>query len=840
MSFTPLRFANGLYELKHNKSGLTVLLYPKPGLEVTTANITYHVGSRNEGLGVRGGTHYLEHGMFKGSKKFHGKNGMWKLEEMGAYMNATTYTDRTNYFSVIESEHLDAVVAREADRMYEPLLCKDELKKEMTVVRNEMERGDNNDFEVLQKQIMATAFNAHPYHHSTIGFKSEVETIEASALKKFHDTFYRPSNATYTFCGNFDKDKVLDMVDKYFTIKDEKPVPEMKTIEPAQMGQRRVMIKRNTNCAVMCMAFKGPKGLDKDAIVLKVISKLIAHGPESLSEKYKKDANCHIHDILAEWERMRDPYLYCLWATTTKPTREALKKAEIKLMEIAKELQSFSNAKGNSESLEKAKKVIMNKWQNEMMGTRKTAMAINEAISRGDAFDIFKREEELQKVTVQDIERVAKEIFNYDRSTVGYLVPLKEKIQEVTEKPYDAFETKKFKMGDIKSVTSRAFKAGEKFTQYESDVIDIRVSIQTPENSYVTNTMLSKMMTKGFTAQNTPCTEPMVANFISEKNIQRNITASSGAIHSMVTIPYSHMTVASNFVLGELNKPLLEEKTFTYLQRKWLAELYGRQNDVNTIAKIKMNQALFEKDDPNYMLSLDAMCKKVNDMTLKNVIDAHKKLEKMPMVVNIISKTDLPINNSNDEWSCTYTNRFVKNPTNKDYPMEGKSSTVLKYGMIVEYSDALKLAVGVLGNGFTGKLMKIVRDQKGLTYGINARLKKMKGCGMIEITGTFAPSKLEEGIKATEKVLKDWQNNDLTPEEVNIQKQNIIGSLMVQYDTPGALANAIHHTKLAYGSVDRINTYKDTINKLTCKNAIDAKKALKGKTFVRVKVGTFE
>ena len=317
MSFTPVRSANGLYELKH-KSGLTVLLYPKPGLKVTTANITYNVGSRNEGLGVRGGTHYLEHGMFKGSVKFHGKNGMWKLEEMGAYMNATTYNDRTNYFSVIESEHLEDVVAREADRMYQPLLCKSELDKEMTVVRNEMERGNNNDFEVLQKQIMATAFNAHPYHHSTIGFKSEVETISAVALKKFHDTFYRPSNATYTFCGNFKKDDVLNMIDEYFDKEDKNPVPEMLTTEPAQLGQRRVMIKRPTNCALMCVAFKAPNGLHKDAIVLDVISKIIAHGPTAMSEKYKKDRSCHIHDILAEWERMRDPYLFCLWATTNQ------------------------------------------------------------------------------------------------------------------------------------------------------------------------------------------------------------------------------------------------------------------------------------------------------------------------------------------------------------------------------------------------------------------------------------------------------------------------------------------------------------------------------------------
>ena len=127
--FEPKRSANGMYEFTHTPTGLTLLLIPKSGLSVTTANITYHVGSRNEGLGVRGATHYLEHAMFKGSKNFNKKlsNGMWKLESMGAYMNATTYTDRTNYFSVIDSENLDEVIMREADRMFQPLLDPVEL-----------------------------------------------------------------------------------------------------------------------------------------------------------------------------------------------------------------------------------------------------------------------------------------------------------------------------------------------------------------------------------------------------------------------------------------------------------------------------------------------------------------------------------------------------------------------------------------------------------------------------------------------------------------------------------------------------------------------------------------
>ena len=178
MSFTPGRQLNNLYEY-HLENGLRLLLAPRPGLDVVTANITYHVGSRNEGLGLSGATHYLEHGMFKGSKKFNGSNGMWKLEELGAYMNATTYTDRTNYFEVIQTKHLEEAIVREGDRMLQPLLTSDLLQSEMSVVRNEYERGENNSFEVLHKRIMATAYMAHPYHHSTIGWKSDIENVSA-------------------------------------------------------------------------------------------------------------------------------------------------------------------------------------------------------------------------------------------------------------------------------------------------------------------------------------------------------------------------------------------------------------------------------------------------------------------------------------------------------------------------------------------------------------------------------------------------------------------------------------------------------------------------------------
>ena len=244
--WTSGRSKNGIYEYK-GKNGLTLLLVPRKGIDVTTANITYHVGSRNEGLGLKGATHYLEHGMFKGSKNYHGKNGMWKLEELGAYMNATTYTDRTNYFEVIDTKFLEEAVAREGDRMQNALLTEELLKSESTVVRNEFERGENNDFEIAHKRMVATAFMAHPYHHSTIGWKSDIENVSAEALQNFHRTYYVPNNATYTFVGNFDPQEIKTMVRHHFEdIPHGGEIPSMYTKEPAQMGQRRVQILKPT------------------------------------------------------------------------------------------------------------------------------------------------------------------------------------------------------------------------------------------------------------------------------------------------------------------------------------------------------------------------------------------------------------------------------------------------------------------------------------------------------------------------------------------------------------------------------------------------------------------
>ena len=266
------------YVLQSN--GLTVLLMPERSAPVVTFMVTYRVGSRNEVTGTTGATHLLEHLMFKGSEKYNdeSRNSIKQfVETVGGAYNATTWLDRTNYYAVIPREHLEGYVAIEADRMRHLRLREEDRRPEMTVVRNEFEIGENDPRESLDKEIWATSFEAHPYHHSTIGWRSDIENVPIEQLRKFYDTFYWPDNSTVSVIGDFDPAHALQLVQKYYGAytRAPQPIPNMYTTEPEQTGPRRVTVRRAGEIGVVGVAFKTPDARSEDYPALNVLSLIL-------------------------------------------------------------------------------------------------------------------------------------------------------------------------------------------------------------------------------------------------------------------------------------------------------------------------------------------------------------------------------------------------------------------------------------------------------------------------------------------------------------------------------------------------------------------------------------
>src|SRR5256714_6556321 len=171
-------------------NGLKLLLVENRVAPVVTVLVVYRVGSRNEAVGHTGATHLLEHMLFKGTPDFNSRKNTQvaaTLQKIGADFNATTWYDRTNYFETVPSDQLELALRLEADRMRNSLIADEDRQSEMTVVRNELERGQNEPAMVLDEAVYAAAFREHPYHHPTIGWRPAVGNRPTPPLQHFFD-----------------------------------------------------------------------------------------------------------------------------------------------------------------------------------------------------------------------------------------------------------------------------------------------------------------------------------------------------------------------------------------------------------------------------------------------------------------------------------------------------------------------------------------------------------------------------------------------------------------------------------------------------------------------------
>ena len=193
-------------------NGLQLLLVPDDSKPTSTVNLTYRVGSRHEGYGETGMAHLLEHMLFKGTPTT--KEPKAVLEQRGLSFNGTTSLDRTTSFASFAANdaNLKWYIEWEADAMIHSFVSRKDLDTEMTVVRNELERGENSPGNILFQRTMALMFDWHNYGHSTIGARADVENVDIPSLQAFYRLYYQPDNATLIVAGKFDTAQVLRWV----------------------------------------------------------------------------------------------------------------------------------------------------------------------------------------------------------------------------------------------------------------------------------------------------------------------------------------------------------------------------------------------------------------------------------------------------------------------------------------------------------------------------------------------------------------------------------------------------------------------------------------------------
>ncbi|MFL5347525.1 MAG: M16 family metallopeptidase [Hyalangium sp.] len=417
-TLAPVASVEGINEYRL-PNGLRVVLFPDPTKPTVTVNVTYFVGSKHEGYGEAGMAHLLEHLMFKGTPKT--ANVPQALTERGARPNGTTWLDRTNYFETLPASdaNLSWALSFEADRMVNSFIAKKDLDSEMTVVRNELERGENDPHSVLERRVMSAAYLFHNYGKPTIGTKADVENVPIEKLQAFYKKYYRPDNAMLVVAGRFDEAKTLQLVQDTFgrLRPPAQPIPHTYTEEPTQDGEREVTLRRVGETGAITAVYHVPEGAHPDFAAIDVLTEVLGDNPSGRLYKAlvesKKAARAYAYNM-----QLQDPGVIQFAAQTREG--QSLDAARATLIQT---VEGAANTPFTQEEVNRAKTSLLKQVELVLNDSERAAIFLSEWAAIGDWRMLFLHRDRIQAVKPEDVTRVAATYLKASNRTLGEFIP---------------------------------------------------------------------------------------------------------------------------------------------------------------------------------------------------------------------------------------------------------------------------------------------------------------------------------------------------------------------------------------------------------------------------------
>ena len=400
-------------------NGLRVLLFPDASKPTVTVNVTYDVGSMHENYGETGMAHLLEHLVFKGTPDHGDIPG--EMKKRGISFNGTTNLDRTNYYGSFPAndDTLDWMLEMEADRMVNSYIAKKDLDSEMTVVRNEMERNENEPGSVFNQRMRSTAYQWHNYGKSTIGNRADVENVPITNLQAFYRQWYQPDNATLIIAGRFDPAKVLAKVQATFgkLKRPARTLPTLWTVEPTQDGERDITVRRSGDLRLVGLTYHIPAVTHADTPALMVLANILSHTPGGRLHKALVEPKIAAFAVAGAGAQ-QSPGTFTLIAVPPKDADPA--KAEAELL---KQAEKITAAPITAQELADAKQRIANEYELSFNDVNRIGLAMSEYVAAGDWRLYFVLRDAMEKVSLDDVNRVAAQYLIPSNRTLARFVP---------------------------------------------------------------------------------------------------------------------------------------------------------------------------------------------------------------------------------------------------------------------------------------------------------------------------------------------------------------------------------------------------------------------------------
>jgi zinc protease len=814
-------------------NGLRVLLFPDQTKQTITVNITYLVGSRHENYGETGMAHLLEHLVFKGTPRH--QNIPQELTQHGALPNGSTWYDRTNYFETFSAtdENLNWALDLESDRMINSYIAKTALDSEMTVVRNEMESGENDPGSILTERVMATAFEWHNYGKDTIGARSDIENVPIDRLQAFYHKYYQPDNAVLLVAGKFDEAKTLGLVNKYFgpLPKPERVLPTIYTTEPTQDGERLVTLRRVGDTQMVSAGYHMPAASHPDFAAISVLTELLSNEPAGrLYKALVETKKASSVDGLA-FPRKDPGLLYFDAEVRTQDSIDVARDAFIATIEGA------GAQAPTAEEVDRARVALLKNVDLTLNSSNRLGLTMSEWIAAGDWRLFFLDRDRLRQVTPADVQRVAQTYLKSSNRTLGIFQPtpkpdrteipavsdtaiagmLKDYKGDATVAAGEAFDPSP---ANIESRTKRtANKSGldiallPKKTRGEAVYASLTLRLGNEKsllNRATVGSLTASMLLRG-TAKHT---RQQLSDEFDRLKARVNIGGGATAVTASIETTRENLPAVMRLVAEALREPAFPAAEFDQLKTEQIAGIEQQKSDPTAIAFNTYFRHLnpYPKGDVRYVPEIDESIANIKAATLEDVKkfyqDFYGASEAQLAVVGDFD--DAAVGGLANELFANWKNKtaFTRIPSiyndvapvNQSLETPDKANAFFLAGMNLKLRDddpdfpALLLGNYMLGGGFLNSRLAVrIRQKDGLSYGVGSGLSasSFDQAGSFLANAIYAPqneAKLEADFKEElERALKDG----FTPEEIAAAKSGYLQSRLVQRAQDNALAGRL-------------------------------------------------
>lgn len=401
-------------------NGLKILLLEDHSLPIVGYYAFYKVGSINEKPGITGISHFIEHMMFNGTRKYGPKQFDFLLESNGGYSNAYTSHDMTVYYQEFPKDILELVIDLESDRMANLLFDSEIVEAEREIIKEERRASiDNYPPGKLEEELFSLAYKRHPYQWPVIGWMKDISSISREELYDYYTTFYSPNNATVIVVGDFYPNEILPLIKKAYELIPPQSLPSNSFFNPEKIKEKRKKIYKKVEIPSFMVAYCCSEANNRDTFVLDVLDVILSGGKSSRLYQKMVDEKTIALRVSTDFPWRLSPSLFMVYVQMrTGHSNEQGEEV------IYQELNKIKKEGVSLQELQKAKNILCADFiRNFKRNSSRANIIGNFELLFGQWRNIFHLMDKYQEITSKDVSQMIEKYFNDKNRTVVQLLP---------------------------------------------------------------------------------------------------------------------------------------------------------------------------------------------------------------------------------------------------------------------------------------------------------------------------------------------------------------------------------------------------------------------------------